>query len=55
MLAKEIVVSDMIKVPRLTRSQFTLTVLEMLKRCQNNINELNYQKRSLNAEYDDLN
>jgi hypothetical protein len=30
-LAKQIVVLDAIPIPRQTRSQFTLTVLEMLK------------------------
>lgn len=30
-LAKQIVVLDSINIPRQTRSQFTLTVLEMLK------------------------
>lgn len=33
-LAKQIVVIEQINIPRQTRSQFTLTVLEMLKQSQ---------------------
>lgn len=37
-LAKQIVVQDHISIPRQTRSQFTLIVLEMLKECQDRVN-----------------
>lgn len=38
-LAKQIVVLDHISIPRQTRSQFTLTVLEMLKASQEHVRE----------------
>jgi len=53
-IAKQIVVQDKINIPRQTRSQFTLTVLDMLKSSQDYILRRKQEKQQVKTNNEAL-